>query len=34
MSQERFRDTSEASFFGNMAYDRAVPPGHFLRAAA
>ena len=31
MSQERFRDTGETSFFGNLVYDRAVPQGHFLR---
>ena len=31
MGQERFRDTGEGSFFGNLVYDRAVPEGHFLR---
>lgn len=31
MSHERFRDTGEGSFFGNLVYDRAVPPTHFLR---
>ena len=31
MPRERFRDTGETSFFGSLVYDRAVPPGHFLR---
>lgn len=31
MSHERFRDTGEGSFFGNLVYDRVVPPTHFLR---
>lgn len=31
MSYERFRDTGEGSFFGNLVYDRVVPPTHFLR---
>lgn len=31
MSHERFRDTGEGSFFGNLVYERAVPKGHFLR---
>lgn len=31
MSHERFRETGEGSFFGNLVYERAVPQGHFLR---
>jgi len=31
MSHERFRDTGEGSFFGNLVYERAVPTSHFLR---
>ena len=31
MGRERFRETGEGSFFAELVYQRAVPPGHFLR---
>ena len=31
MAAERFRETGKGSFFGDLVYDRVVPPDHFLR---
>ncbi len=31
MPEQRFRETSESSFFGALIYDRIVPANHFLR---
>jgi len=31
MPQQKFRETSESSFFGTLIYDRIIPANHFLR---